>query len=700
MKNSDSHGNVMKTTCPQTTVQPEIQTLCETVDNTDFLRRMPVVDEIAGIVYRNVFCARCNAVINVSYWRMTADCGPIPASALPQDNALLLAFIRENCTVKYQPTDKQRKYLKNCLVTKSNCSSKQIVEKEPVLQDLCSHYAFPVCGNSHRKNLHCALCNGDDITQVNCGCLAPVTSDPPTQATTLKSTTLQHQTNPGSTSSTQTTTSDPTTLTTGPESTTLLYTMTSGTTPPPFTTGPWSTPPPRTTIPWTTPPMLMTTLMTSAMTTTDFPREPVPPPLNILFDFSSNQISIKGKTTQTKVVAQKTCQEGFVYDPFVQNCREAFHKVIANPNISINSTNSTNSTSDVEIMLNCSGIQLNSSDTVLLPNGTLWVPLHSTGYNRTDYFMNGSFVFLCSNFASNYSKRETIARWSYVVSPLQIITYAGCSVSVLSLLILLVVYCVFKELRTLPGKNLINLSFAMIFYHIFLFVAGLRNIQALCTGIAILLHYFLLCSFAWMSVMAFDVAKTFVFHDNAARSQPARNSRRTLFKYCVCAWGLPAVVVVTCFALDYTDTVGIGYGHSGFCWIKNGTTLLAVVGVPVAMAIVFNFAALTWTVISIYKVRKVTSKLSDQGSHSSLALLCIKLTGVLGLTWVFGFLSSIVKTDATAYLFVVVNSLQGFFIFLTFVAKKRTVTLLRGAKKKYHEGGHSTYSINTFDTKL
>ena len=56
---------------------------------------------------------------------------------------------------------------------------------------------------------------------------------------------------------------------------------------------------------------------------------------------------------------------------------------------------------------------------------------------------------------------------------------------------------------------------------------------------------------------------------------------------------------------------------------------------------------------------QVTNKLSDQGSHTSLALLCIKLTSVLGLTWVFGFLSSIVKTDATVYIFVVVNSLQG-----------------------------------------
>ncbi|XP_020615392.1 G-protein coupled receptor Mth2-like [Orbicella faveolata] len=145
------------------------------------------------------------------------------------------------------------------------------------------------------------------------------------------------------------------------------------------------------------------------------------------------------------------------------------------------------------------------------------------------------------------------------------------------------------------------------------------------------------------------------------------------------------------------DTVTIGYGHGRFCWIKNGSTLLAVVGVPVALVIVFNFVALTWTVISIHKVRKVTKKLSDQGSQSSLALLCIKLTCVLGLTWVFGFLSSIVKTDATAYIFVVVNSLQGFFIFLTFVAKKRTVALLRGAKEKNHESGHNT---TTFDTKL
>ncbi|KAL9970477.1 hypothetical protein ACROYT_G022857 [Oculina patagonica] len=946
MTSSGSHGYVMKTKCPQGTVEPEIQTLCETVDNSDFLRGMPVVDEQAGVVYRNVFCARCNSVQSVSYWRMTADCGRIPASALPQDNALLLAFIRENCTVNYKPTDAQQKYLKKCLAVENSCSSKQIVDKEPVLQELCSYYAFPICGAKTPKNPHCALCNGNDITQLNCGCLPstqvtntgsptpphttnpgtkypphttnPVTTHPPHTTnpktthpphttspgtthplhttnpgtthplhttnsgtthpphppkpgttyplhttnsgtthpphttnpvtthplhTTNPGTTHQlHTTNPGTTHQLHTTnpgsthpphTTDPGTThqlhttnpgtthtlhttnpgsthpphttnpgtthtlhttnpgtthpphttnpgttnpphttnpgtthpphttnpgttqpphttnpgttqpphttnpgtthplhttnpgtthqlhTTNPGTTHQLHTTNPGTTHPPHTTNPGTTQPPHTTNPgtthlphttnpgtkhplhttnpgtthqlhttnpgttqpplttitatthpphttnhgsthpphtaapgtphyhppttpgtthltqfWTTPPAYYTTRpgpktpgfgLTTIKSTTRWPphsEQPPPPPLSILFDFSSNEISIQGKTTETKVVEQKTCQDGFVYDPFVKTCREAFRKVIVTTNSTIHSTNSTN---DVVTMLNCSSIRLNVSDVVLYPNGTLWVPLYASQYNRTDFFMNGSYVFLCTNFA------------------------------------------------------------------------GFRNIQALCTVIAIFLHYFLLCSFAWMSIMAFDVAKTFVFNDDVRSQQQTRNRRKTLYKYCACAWGLPAIAVLTCFTLDYTDTVALGYGRGGFCWIKNGTALLAVVGVPVALVILFNFIALTWTVISIYKVRKVTNKLTDQGNQSSLALLYIKLTCVLGLTWVFGFLSSIVKTDATAYLFVVVNSLQGFFICLTFIAKKRTVALLRGPRKKHIEGGHSN---NTLETKL
>lgn len=105
----------------------------------------------------------------------------------------------------------------------------------------------------------------------------------------------------------------------------------------------------------------------------EFTPQPPPPPLSILFDFSSdsNQMSIHGTKTETKLVNLKTCQEGFVYDPFVDKCREAFQGVIGNEKHSSNSNNSTYSNL---IKLNCSGIRLNLSDTVLYSNGTLWVP--------------------------------------------------------------------------------------------------------------------------------------------------------------------------------------------------------------------------------------------------------------------------------------------------------------------------------------
>ena len=49
--------------------------------------------------------------------------------------------------------------------------------------------------------------------------------------------------------------------------------------------------------------------------------------------------------------------------------------------------------------------------------------------------------------------------------------------------------------------------------------------------------------------------------DNGLRSQQQTKNRKTILcKYCVCAWGLPAIAVLACFTLDYTDTVKIGYG--------------------------------------------------------------------------------------------------------------------------------------------
>ena len=90
------------------------------------------------------------------------------------------------------------------------------------------------------------------------------------------------------------------------------------------------------------------------------------------------------------------------------------------------------------------------------------------------------------------------------------ITFAGTIVSIVSNCFLLVVYLSFKQLRNLPGKCLISLLSAMLCNHIiFLCAAKFQQDELYCKAIAICLHFFVLASFWWMSVMAFDTANAF-----------------------------------------------------------------------------------------------------------------------------------------------------------------------------------------------
>ena len=181
--------------------------------------------------------------------------------------------------------------------------------------------------------------SGEDITQVNCICFPPVQATTPmsttlprtmaggptSPSTTFKSTTPPHTYTPERTSSGPDTTASPGSTplpqTTNPGTAHPLHSTSSGKTSAPVTTRYRSAMPPPPTSHWfpswrpisTIPPFIM---------------QPPPPSLNILFDFSSNKICIQGKTTQTKVLTQNTCQEGFFYDPFLQSAEKLSAKCL------------------------------------------------------------------------------------------------------------------------------------------------------------------------------------------------------------------------------------------------------------------------------------------------------------------------------------------------------------------------------------
>ena len=244
---------------------------------------------------------------------------------------------------------------------------------------------------------------------------------------------------------------------------------------------------------------------------------PVSPPLTILFDFSSTSTSITvtdRKRNEHQYVEQIwSCAIDEVFDPYIGRCKKIVSAESSNGH-SHNKSNATggNKGNKTESNPNCTLIAFNHSDFEQLPNGTVFIKSHNKIYSNTTYLVRDGIILLCVNFSRNAtsSKRDgniPVAKTTPV--SLQIFTSIGCIVSMVSIVFLLITYTLFPELRNLPGKIIINLALSLLLYQSVFFSAVRTPNQERCVVVAVLLHFFVLSSFTWMNVMAYDVHRIF-----------------------------------------------------------------------------------------------------------------------------------------------------------------------------------------------
>ncbi|PFX22077.1 Latrophilin-2 [Stylophora pistillata] len=238
--------------------------------------------------------------------------------------------------------------------------------------------------------------------------------------------------------------------------------------------------------------------------------------------------------------------------------------------------------------------------------------------------LNGSTVYvLCPDDEVTHDSNQDFTVLIHL-------TIIGSTLSVISLCSLLLTYLFFKELRNLPGKCFVNICGALLCYQIIFFTLEKANeVDALCKATAISLHFFVLSAFSWMSVMAFNTANAFTIK-----------------------------------------------GKSKYCWISDNTAVIVAMATPVSLALVFNITCLTKNLCGIHQLQKGAS-LAANNSKASLTLICIKLTTVMGLTWVLGLVANWKQTEFLHYPSTLMNSMQGFFIALCFTTSKRVRGLLK-----------------------
>ena len=263
-----------------------------------------------------------------------------------------------------------------------------------------------------------------------------------------------------------------------------------------------------------------------------------------------------------------------------------------------------------------------------------------------------------------------------------ILTYIGCSLSVIGSALVLLTYGIFKDLRTLPSLILMNVAAAILMNNLFILIGGPVT-QAfpslgLCATVAICLHFFFLAQFAWMSIMSFQMARTF-YQARKLKINSKGNKKKVLAFYSLFGWGVPLLIVATSiivnFATDHLVLYGVlADGTLGSCWINHLESAIVAFVVPLVVSLVFNmvlFVIVTVFLIVAYRSHAKVNK----NQNLPFFRVNVAVFSVTGLTWVFGFIAILAGTSWAWYPFIVFNSTQGFVIFIVFLLTKRVLKL-------------------------
>ncbi|XP_053882803.1 cadherin EGF LAG seven-pass G-type receptor 2 isoform X1 [Malaclemys terrapin pileata] len=288
-------------------------------------------------------------------------------------------------------------------------------------------------------------------------------------------------------------------------------------------------------------------------------------------------------------------------------------------------------------------------------------------------FRNESHVSCqCSHMTSFAVLMDISRRENGEILPLQTITYASVAVTLGSLLLTFLVLAGLRALHANQHSIRKNTA-AALFLAELVFLLGINqaDVPFACTVIAILLHFFYMCTFAWLLLEALHLYRMLTEVRDINHS-PMR------FYYMV-GWGVPAFITGLAVGLDPE-----GYGNPDFCWLSIYDTLVWSFAGPIAFAVSMSvfLHVLATKATCLAQERGFEKRGPVSGLRAAFLVLLL-----VSATWLLALLS--VNSDAILfhYLFAGFNFFQGPFIFLACIVFSKDV---RKALKFSCSKKHST----------
>ncbi|XP_032227433.2 uncharacterized protein LOC5496844 [Nematostella vectensis] len=325
-------------------------------------------------------------------------------------------------------------------------------------------------------------------------------------------------------------------------------------------------------------------------------------------------------------------------------------------------------------LANCSGVFISRQEFMHLPNQSIYVNVSKKTYDLQEYFIENGTAYVCTKVTSS---REGLKnrKGNLVLATLTLV----CMVlSIVALVFFLVTYFLFRQLRTTPGVNLMNLALSILLAQV-TWLAGINQTDQpiTCTVVAALIQFFYLVSFMWTSIIAFDTWRAFSSKTHFRGSELNARRRKRILQHIAVGWIPITVHVGICISLDQSETVLIGYGSRNACWISNGMATVYTFAIPIAIALIWNA---TFYVMTVKAIKEITGQARMAAENSQTRrhfAIYVRLAAVMGFTWVFGFLAELLWTPLW-YVFISLNCLQGAYLAGSFALSEQARKLYRG----------------------
>lgn len=262
------------------------------------------------------------------------------------------------------------------------------------------------------------------------------------------------------------------------------------------------------------------------------------------------------------------------------------------------------------------------------------------------------------------------------------ITFVGLGLSLFCLLITIFTIAASEEmLLQLQNKLIIQLALSLSVSHLLFFFITSPTDPEQCRVLSLSLMYFLLVSFAWMSVQSHCLYTTFVMVNvwNVSR----HGDLVKLVRYCVFAWGFPLALVLGGAFVDNPGTITTVVSGSTetvqYCWIDRDSTIKWFFLGPMLASVFYNTVAAIRVILAVFHQLKRQNRRDMDSTFKDKLLQLVKdikvvcvIASVTGAGWISAVLVVFQIGGIVAqYIFTILTAFQGILIFNFHVLQKQ-----------------------------